>query len=371
MHGGQSLEAYDEFKKVEIEDGIYKVRSRGIAQRHRLSIGTIVSSGSLNVKYMSGKKLGTIEEIFISKLVPGDTFWFAGRSLEFVRVKEESALVRKSNSKKGKIPSWAGGRMQLSSQLSRMLRAKVVEYHHDQQLDRELEELKPLLDLQAKHSAVPGPREFLIETYESGDGHHLLMYPFEGRYVHEGMGALLGYRFSQIQPMTFTIAMNDYGFELLSDKPIPLDLALDNGLFDHENLEEDIQRSINAVEMAKRKFYEICRVSGMIFQGFPGKQKKSRHLQASTGLIFEVFKDYDPDNLLFQQAYDEALYFQLEKDRMREALQRISNQTLVITDPGKFTPFALPIVADSLRERITSEKLETRLQKMKMLLLEG
>ena len=370
VYGGASLEAYDEYRKVEIVDGMYKVRDRRIAQRHRLSIGTIVSSSALNVKYMSGKRLGTIEETFISRLNPGDIFWFAGRSLEFVRIKENSALVRKSNRKTGKIPSWGGGRMPLSSQLSQMLRSKVVEYHHEESYDRELEELKPLLDLQAKYSAVPKQGEFLMEMYDSADGHHLIFYPFEGRFVHEGMGALLGYRLSRIEPLSFTIAMNDYGFELLSDKPIPIEKALWTELFRSDNLEEDIQSSINSIEMAKRKFHEISRVAGLVFQGFPGKQKKSRHLQASTGLMFEVFKDYDPDNRLFQQAYDEAMYFQLEKIRLRAALERIGSQRPVLIRPKKFTPFALPIVADSLRERISSEKLESRIARMKMMLME-
>jgi ATP-dependent Lhr-like helicase len=369
VRGGASLEAYDEFKKVEIENGVYKVLDKQIAKRHKFGIGTIVSSSALQVKYMSGKRLGTIEESFISRLSQGDTFWFAGRSLEFVRIKENAALVRRSKKKSGKVPAWAGGRMPLSSQLSQMLRAKVVEYHHDEVLDHELEELAPLLDLQDKYSAVPRSDEFLIERYEGREGHRLIMYPFEGRFVHEGMGALLGYRISQIEPITFSIAMNDYGFELLADKPIPLEKALEADLFSTETLEADIERSVNSIEMAKRKFYEISRVAGLVFQGYPGREKRSRHLQASTGLMFEVFKDYDPDNMLFQQAYDEAMYFQLEKDRLRAALDHIRGQKPVITEPDRFTPFALPIIADSLRERISSEKLEDRLRKMKLKLI--
>ena len=369
VHGGSSLQAYDEFKKAIVQDGVYRVTDRRIALRHRLSIGTIVGAMSMQIKYLSGKRLGTIEETFIMRLNPGDVFWFAGRSLEFIRIKDNVAFVRRSKKKTGNVPSWQGGRMPLSSQLSQMLRAKVVEFHRQTYQDQELRELKPLLDLQEHYSRVPRQDEFLIEVYHSSDGHHLLMYPFEGRFVHEGMGALMAHRIARIRPITFTIAMNDYGFELVSDQPIPIDEALQNDLFAYDNLEEDIQRSINEIELAKRKFYEVASIAGMVFRGFPGKRKKERHLQASTGLIFEVFKDYEPDNLLYLQTYDEALYFQLEKDRLRAALQRIRGQTPVITRPDRFTPFALPIIADSLREKLSSEKLLDRIQKMKLQLL--
>ncbi len=118
MNGGKTLAQYDEFLKVEVDNGLYKVNSRRVAMRHRLSIGTITSDMSVRVKWLSGGSLGTVEESFISKLKPGNTFWFAGRSLEFVRLKEMTAYVKKSTAQKGMIPSWNGGRMPLSSQLS-------------------------------------------------------------------------------------------------------------------------------------------------------------------------------------------------------------------------------------------------------------
>ena len=107
-HGGRVLAQYDEFLKVEIYNGLYKVNSRRVAMRHRLSIGTITSDVSIRIRWLSGKSLGTIEESFISKLKEGDSFWFAGQSLEFVRIKEMSAYVKKSTAKKGLIPELDG-----------------------------------------------------------------------------------------------------------------------------------------------------------------------------------------------------------------------------------------------------------------------
>ncbi|MCB0558429.1 MAG: ligase-associated DNA damage response DEXH box helicase [Lewinellaceae bacterium] len=367
--GGPSLEAYEEYKKVVVEDGLYKVVSRRTAMRHRLQIGAIVSDVNMTVKYVGGKRIGTIEEWFIAQLRAGDVFWFAGRSLELVRIKDMTVQVKRSQKKTGKIPSWQGGRMPLSSQLSSSLRFKMAQLSRRDFADVELEKLAPLIELQARRSHVPHEGAFLIEYFKSREGYHLLLYPFEGRSVHEGMGALIAYRISRLQPLSFSIAMNDYGFELLSDSEIPVEEALKQGLFSTEGLSQDIQASINAAELAKRRFRDIASISGLVFKGFPGKQKKDRHLQSSSQLFFEVFNDYEPNNLLLLQAYDEVMSFQLEEARLRAALRRIQSQRIVLSRPEQATPFAFPIMVDRLRGRLSSEKLEDRIRKMKLQLI--
>lgn len=364
--GGKTLAQYDEFLKVEIENGLFKVNSRRVAMRHRLNIGTITSELSIRVKWLSGGSLGTIEESFVSKLKPGNTFWFAGRSLEFIRVKEMTAYVKKSNATKGIIPSWAGGRMPLSSQLAAVFRDKLDEVAHGIEKDEEVIALKPLFTLQAELSHLPQSHEFLIESFKSREGHHLLFYPFEGRLVHEGMASLLAYRISKIKPASFSIAMNDYGFELLADEDIPIEQALeDAAFFSIDNLLEDIQHSLNANEMARRRFRDIAHIGGLVFTGYPGQPVKNKHLQASTSLLFDVFSEYEPDNLLVRQAYNEALAFQLEEFRLRMALQRIIKQNIILKTIERPTPFAFPIMVDSLgRERLTTETLEERIAKM-------
>ncbi|MBB5397454.1 ligase-associated DNA damage response DEXH box helicase [Mucilaginibacter sp. AK015] len=365
-NGGKTLAQYDEFLKVEVDNGLFKVNSRRVALRHRLSIGTITSELSIRVKWLSGGSLGTLEEGFIAKLRPGDTFWFAGRSLEFVKVKEMTAYVKKSTKTKGLIPSWAGGRMPLSSQLSAVFRDKLDEVANGIETDIEVRALKPLFDLQAQLSHLPQRHEFLIESFRSREGHHLLFYPFEGRLVHEGMASLLAYRISKIKPASFSIAMNDYGFELLTDEDIPIEEALEDAdFFSINNLISDIQNSLNSNEMARRKFRDIAHIGGLVFTGYPGQQVKNKHLQASTSLLFEVFNEYEPDNLLVRQAYNEALAFQLEEFRLRAALQRIQTQNIILKNIERPTPFAFPILVDSLgRERLTTETMEERIAKM-------
>ncbi len=366
QYGGKSLAAYDEYQKMVIEDGVYKVTDKHIAQRHRLSIGTIVSDAMLNVAYTRGKRLGSIEEYFISQLEPGDAFWFAGRPLELVRVKDMTAQVKDTKKLNARIPSYMGGRLPLSSQMSEVLRKKMNQYLEGRVDEVELQALIPLLETQQERSMVPNLDEFLVEYFQSDEGYHLMFYPFEGRNVHEGLAALIAKRLSRHKPITFSLAMNDYGFELLSDRKIDVEKLVTIDLFQTKNLMDDIQASINAVEMARRKFRDIAMISGLIFQGFPGKQKRERHLQSSAQLLFNVFHEYESDNLLYLQTYEEVRTFQLEEARMRRALERIVSQTMVIKILERPSPFSFPLLVDRLREKLTSERLEDRIKRMTM-----
>lgn len=367
--GGDALQQYDEYKKVVVEDGVYKIVSRKIAMRHRLHIGTIVSESMMKVQFLGGGFIGMIEEYFISRLDPGDVFTLAGRNLEYVMIKDMTALVRKSTSKKSIVPSWNGGRMPLSANLGKKLRETFdrkssLRRQKTKSVEPELEVLEPLFALQEQLSHVPSHNELLIEHIETRDGFHLFVYPFEGRLVHEAMAAILAFRISRIMPITFSFAMNDYGFELLSDRPIPVDDSNVYELFSPDNLLADIQRSVNSTEMARRKFRDVAVIGGLIFQGLPGERKKARHLQASASLLFNVFSEYEKDNVLLRQAYQEVLAQQMEEERLRDMLERIQKATIIITFPERLTPFCFPIKVDSMREDLSSEKLEDRVRRM-------
>lgn len=362
--GGDSLAAYNEFNKVELVDGLWKVTSRQIAMRHRLHIGTIVSDAMLKVKYMTGGYVGMLEESFIAKVKPGNSFTLAGRVLEFVMVKDMTVLVRKSKLKTAITPSWMGGRMPLSANLGAILRRKYNEALNKNNPDEELSFILPLFEQQAKVSHVPNDDEFLIELIDTKDGYHFFAYPFEGRLVHEVLAALIAYRLGRVKPISFSIAMNDYGFELLSEQPIPLDEARIKLLFSPDQLAEDIVASINATEMARRKFRDIACISGLVFQGYPGKYVANKHLQSSSSLFFNVFSDYDKHNLLLRQAYDEAFYQQIEEPRLAAALHRIQASKIIIIKTNRYTPLCFPIKVDSLRENMSSEELGQRIERM-------
>src|SRR6185437_13572014 len=207
------------------------VTQNRVALRHRLSIGTIVSDPMMRVQFLRGSNLGSIEESFISRLSPGDVFWFAGKPLEFLKTKDMVAYVRKTTRKSGIIPSYLGGRMSLTTQLSEMVRKKLNDFNNGEINDEEIIKLLPLLDLQQQWSAVPEEDELLIEKIKTAEGYHIFIFPFAGRSIHEGLSALIAFRLSQRQPVSFSIAMNDYGFELLSAEDVDIEHAIKSGLF--------------------------------------------------------------------------------------------------------------------------------------------
>ena len=361
--GGKLGENYEEFHRVTVADGKYVVNNRRIAMLHRMNIGVIASDAMLRVKFLSGGYLGMVEEYFITKLKPGDQFILAGRVLEYVRLKELTVYVRNSSGK-ALTPSWLGGRLPLTSHLAHFLRKKLALGIHAKPSEKELQFLFPLFSKQLQHSHLPKEDEFLVENIHTREGFHLFMYPFEGRLVHEVMATLVAYRISKIYPISFSIAMNDYGFELFSDKQIPLTKDDLRKILCRDGLMNDVASSINAAEMALHKFRDIAIISGMVIQTFPGKQRNNKSLQASSSVIFKVLEEHEPDHLLVRQAYAEVFNQQLEEVRLQEAFKRIENSKIIYIFAQQYTPLSFPIKVDSLRQSLSSEDLATRIQRM-------
>ncbi len=362
--GGSVLKSYEEFHKIVIqEDGLYKVTSRKIAMLHRMNMGVIVSDAMLKVKFISGGYIGMVEEYFISKLKKDEKFILAGRVLEVAMIKDMTVFVRAA---KGKAfaPSYLGGRLPLSSNLGQFLREKLSGALNPKASEKELKFLHPLLMNQEERSHIPKEDEFLVELIKNREGYHLFMYPFEGRLVHEVMSALIAYRISKLAPISFSMAMNDYGFELFSDKEIPLNDENLHKILSRENLMTDVISSINSAEMARRKFRDIAVISGMVIQNYAGKQRSNKSLQSSAGLIFKVLEDYDPNHFLVRQAYTEVFNAQLQEQRLVEAFKRIEKSKIILKFANTFTPLSFPIKVDSLRQTLSSEGLDARIQKL-------
>jgi ATP-dependent helicase Lhr and Lhr-like helicase len=364
--GGQSLRVYDEYRRVVLDaDGVMRVTSADIAKRHRMSIGTIVSDASVQVKWLSGGTLGVVEESFVGRLSKGDCFLFGGRLLELVRIHEMTAYVRKASGKRSAVPRWNGGKMPLSSEMADAVLRRLEQATNGEFKGIEMRRIKPLLVMQQSVSGLPSPEVLLAEALSSRDGHHLFLYPFAGRNVHIGLGALLSWRASQTKAATFSIAVNDYGLEMLSAEPVDWSgLHAPDGLLRAENLLNDVLKSLNSSELALRRFREIARISGLVFQGYPGAPKSNKQLQASAGLFFEVFKKHDADNLLLTQAQTEVMEQELEIGRLREALQRMAQRRLLFVELKKPSPFAFPLMVERLREKLSTEKLSDRIARM-------
>ena len=319
-----------------------------------MSIGTISSDTAMRVKWLSGGSLGTIEESFISRLEKGDRFLFAGRLVELVQVRDMTALVRRASAGKKTVPRWQGGRMPLSNELADSVLEVLAEFASGRGVAPELAVIEPLLKHQQSVSTLPTPDNFVVERTRTREGHSLFFYPFAGRLVHEGLATLVAFRIAREQPITFTLSVNDYGFELLSRTPVDLGERAIARLFSDEALIDDLFAGVNLSEVARRQFRDIARIAGLVFQGYPGSGKSTRQIQASSGLIFDVLSRYDGENPLLDQARREVLEAQLESQRMHDALLRLASRRIEIRDTERLSPFAFPLWAERLQSQIMS-----------------
>lgn len=363
--GGESLAAYPEYHRiVRDEQGVYRVKDGGVAKRHRLGVGTIVSDAAVQVKSLTGATIGTMEEGFIARLRPGDCFFFAGKLLEFVRVRDMAAYVRKATKNKGTVPTWQGSKMALSTELSDAVLETMQAAAQGDFFEPELEAARPMLLTQQRLSKIPTPHTLLVEAYQSREGQHLYVYPFAGRNVHLGLASLLAWRLARDQPNTFSISINDYGFELVSAAPFDVEPVTSQRVFAGTDLLHDVLASLNSSELAQRRFREIARVAGLISTGYPGQPKSTRQLQASSALFFEVFRKYDAGNLLLTQAENEVLSQELEISRLGETLRRMRAKRLVFAPLRHPSPMSLPLMVERFREKLTTETLAARLERI-------
>ncbi|MCP5284725.1 MAG: ligase-associated DNA damage response DEXH box helicase [Burkholderiaceae bacterium] len=364
--GGDSLGAYPEYHRVQRDEatGLWRVPDRGIARRHRLQVGTIVADATMTVQWMSGGKLGSIEESFIGRLSPGDHFVFAGRVLEYVRTQDMAALVRKATKPKGIVPAWAGSRMPLSSEMANAVQALLDAVDRGEVVDPELQAALPMLATQQRLSLLPRPGRLLAETLVSREGHHLFLYPFGGRNVHIGLAQLLAWRLARSRPNTFSLSVNDYGLEIVAAEPPDLAPLHDGSLFATHDLMADVLASLNSGALAQRRFREIARVAGLVFGGYPGAPKSLKQLQASSSLFWEVFRQYDRGNRLLTQAEQEVLAQELDLSRLTAVLKHMARTPLALVTLNTASPFSLPLMVERLRERLSTEKLADRLARL-------
>jgi ATP-dependent helicase Lhr and Lhr-like helicase len=363
-HGGRCLKAYPRYQKLTVEAGTYRIATPQIARMHKLSIGTITGNQQVKIAYAKGGPIGTVEENFVSRLKKGDVFFFSGRQLEYFQMKDMTLYVKNAKKKSNVVPVWSGGFLAISDCLSQYLREELTQVKEGH-VSEEVACIMPILAAQDRISHLPGADQFLIECCSTREGQHLYVYPFEGRNVHEGLGFLWAYRFSQLQKATFTVSVNDYGFEILAPKAYPFATLFDERFFSTRSLYEEIKESLNISELTQRRFRGIAQVAGLVFKGYPSTKKTANQVQISASLIYEVFSKYEPENLLLQQAEQEVIEIQMETPRLAAALQRMKALELVWQEIRRPSPLGFPLLVERLSSRLSNEGLRDRIERLK------
>jgi ATP-dependent Lhr-like helicase len=364
--GGAALQAYPRYRRVvEGDDGVFRVPDAGIARQHRLGIGTITDEQQMTVRMQKGGRLGSVEAAFLGRLRPGDGFFFGGRALTLVEIRDQVAWVTAGKRRRSlETPRWMGGRLPLSTHLARALRDVLADWEAEGTAGRaELEAVDGLLQVQGRWSRIPGPGFLLVEATRSREGDHRFLYPFLGRGVHEGLAALLAHRLSRITPRSIRFSVNDYGLELLSPDPFPD--AMDWGtLLEPAGLTNDLTQAVNAAQLARQRFRDVARVSGLMVPSLPGARRTARQLQASSHLLFDVLTRWDPDHLLLVQARNEVLEGDLHLSTMEKALAQLAEEPVETVQTPRLTPLAFPLWADRMHAQVSTETWVDRVRRM-------
>jgi ATP-dependent Lhr-like helicase len=362
--GGPALAAYPDYARIKERFGRWYVASPGIARRHRMSIGTISGDATVDVKWLRGGRLGTVEESFVSRLHTGDRFLFAGRPLVLFRFDGTTAWVKRARGTQGlQVPRWNGGRMPLSTLLSSAVLdivRRAGQADPASPLPREVRAVLPLLEIQARWSRLPDHDTLLVERWSGRDGEHAFVFPFAGRLVHEGLATLVAWRIASRRASTLSMAATDWGFEIAGRAVPAADEAAWRRLLSPARLLDDLLECLNGTEMARRHFREIARVAGLV----SGAGRTNRQTQASAGLIFDVLAEHDRDNMLLAQARREVLEQQFEFQRLRDTLDRLTTSSIHVVETPRLSPLAFPIWAEFIQSRLTSQGWLERITEM-------
>ncbi len=343
--GGYALRAYDRFKRLTRDpDGLWRVSHPRFVTQHRLNAGIIVEADMLDVRFRNGRKLGKVEEYFASTLSPGDTFFFAGLSLEVERMTELDLIVR-ATSRPARIPTYGGARMPLSTNLATRVRG----YLHDRsQWPRFPDDVREWLEMQDLRSVLPGPGELLVETFPHEERYYMVAYSFEGWNAHQSLGMLLTRRMEALGLKPIGFVSNDYALACYGLEPITDPAAL----FSSDILEDEFVEWVQTSNLLKRAFREVAVIGGLVERQHPGKRKTGKQVTFSTDLIYDVLRKYEPGHLLLQAAWNDARARMTDVGRLADLLDRAAD-TMVHVDLDRISPLAVPVLVLIGRERVT------------------
>jgi ATP-dependent helicase Lhr and Lhr-like helicase len=343
--GGYALKAYDRFRRLTKDaDGLWRVSHPRFVQQHRLNAGIIVEADMLTVRFKNGRSLGKVEEGFAASMRPGDTFFFAGLSLEVDRMDTEELLVH-ATKKPARIPTYGGARMPISTNLAHRVRRFFSE---PAEWPRFPEDVRDWLEMQARRSVLPQPDQLLIETFPREGRHYMVVYSFEGWNAHQSLGMLVTRRMETagLKPLGFVAS--DYAIATYSLEPVTDPAAL----FDREVLEDEFVDWVQQSSLLKRAFREVAVIGGLVERQHPGKRKTGRQVTFSTDLIYDVLRKYEPDHLLLRAAWDDARARMTDVGRLADLLDRAAG-TMLHRPLERVSPLAVPVLVLIGRERVT------------------
>ena len=343
--GGYALGAYERWRRLaQDREGRWHAANGRVIRRYRMNIGTIVQSPMVKVRLRRSHVLGEVEEWFVQSLAPGDTFIFAGQHLRFEGMREMVAEVSRAEGDEPKVPTYEGGRLPLTTNLARRVRAILAEPGRWHALPDSVAEW---LKLQRWRSELPERDGLLVETFPREGKAFLLAYPFEGRNAHQTLGMLLTRRMERMGLGPLGFVATDYVIGVWS-----LAEARDmDALFDEDMLGDDLEAWMAESSLLKRTFRTVAIIAGLIERRQPGLEKSGRQLTVNSDLIYDVLRRHEPQHILLRATWADAAGGLLDIGRLAEMLRRVKGR-IRHRRLTRVSPLAVPALIEIGRERV-------------------
>ena len=353
-NGGYSLKHYEQYSKIGVnKDKFYAIKNKSIRNRYRLNVGTIVESYMLKVK-LGNRTLGQVEEWFIEGLNEGDTFLFSGRVLEYQSISNNNVIVKSTSHTQPKIPSYAGGRLPLSTELSIEVRKLLSKKKFWKNFPNQINEW---LKLQSKFSNLPSLNGLLVETFprlmRGKKRFFLICYTFEGRNANQTLGFLMSKKMQRIGYKPISFVATDYALAIWSINEVTdVNIILNDDL-----MLDDLYEWLEETPLLKKNFRDAAIISGLIERSIPGQKKTGKQVLFNSDLIFNVLKKHEPKHLLLEVAREDSYRGLIDLDRLSEFLKRIE-KNITHEKLDRISPLAVPLILEINRQTIDKSEME-------------
>ncbi len=347
-NGGYSLKNYKQFNKI-IKDskGNYNVENDKVIKQYRMNIGTIVENQLLPI-YCKNKKLGLIEEFFIQNLETGDTFLFAGETLKFLSINSKGVQTIKSKSKEAKIPSYVGGRLPLSTELSNKV-LEILYNFNDYKVPKQILEW---VNLQKTNSLVPKKNSILVETFLQSKIYHMVIYTFEGKKANQTLGILILKKLEELRNKPLSFVSTDYAIAIKTLNKVENIF----NLLSKNNLLSNFNNWINSTNLTKRHFRNIAIISGLIEKKHPGHIKTNKQVNFNSDLIFDVLLKFEKKHILLEATKMEVLEELIDYKRLERFFSKVKND-LIVKELNKLSPFSASLLLEFDTVGLNSDKI--------------
>lgn len=317
------LEEKKVYAKIWLDEEEGKFGKRGKMTRaiYYMNTGTIPDEAKIEVYTLDKRFIGTVEEEFAERLMPGDIFVLAGRTYEFKKSRGNRIYVVPKEGAKPTIPAWFSEMLPLSFDLALDIqrfrrevkgllnnrRAKSFLMKKYQIDEKAAKAILGYFREQEKYSTIPDDEILLVEEVFDERRAKYFFHTLIGRRANEALSRAFAYLISKKKRCNVGIAISDNGFMLILPKEKTLNEEEIKELFQVENLRETLKRALDNTELLKRRFRHVANRGLLILRRYMGRKKSLNRQQLNAQTLLRLLKKNYPDFPLLKEVYREIM----------------------------------------------------------------